>query len=210
MPPEPPLPVQMAKLPLEKHGRVVPAFVEYIDGAPDFRVMRGDLLVDAWRFQLCWACGKRRGRTATFVVGPMCAVNRTSAEPPCHFDCAEYSALACPFLSNPNMVRRERGLPEDKFVAGRAILRNPGVTLLWTSRNFKPYNVPKDRGGGFLFDIGDPQSVRFYSRGRTATRAEVLEAIESGLPALRELVESPRELVELDRMVERAMTLVPA
>jgi hypothetical protein len=208
--PEPPS--QIARLPKDKHGRPVPAFVQWIDGVPDFRVMRGDFLADAHRFSLCWVCGQRRGRIVTFAIGPMCAVNRTSAEPPSHYDCALYSALACPFLSNPRMKRRERGLPEDKFVAGNMIERNPGVTLLWTTRTYKPFRVPAAQGGGALFELGDPEKVEWYAESRTATRDEVMESIKTGLPALTAMADAEGNgaPAELDRMVARALPLVPA
>jgi hypothetical protein len=35
----------------------------------------------------------------SFVVGPMCGINRNSAEPPSHKECAQWSARNCPFLS---------------------------------------------------------------------------------------------------------------
>jgi hypothetical protein len=94
--------------------------------------------------------------------------------------------------------------------AGIAIKRNPGVTLLWTTRRYRPYRDPMT--GGVLFNIGDPSRVEWFTEGRTATRAEVMASIDSGLPLLREVAEEegPRALAELDRYVERAMPLVPA
>ena len=38
---------------------------------------------------------------------------------------------------------------------------------------------------GYLITLGDPERVEWYHRGRLATRAEVVEAIESGLPQLQ-------------------------
>lgn len=176
-------PYQIARLPRYR-AHFVPWFVEWSDGVPDFRLADVRKYNDAVRFELCWMCGQRRGRYGTFVVGPMCAVNRTSPEPPSHEACAVYAAKACPFLANPKMRRRERGMPvvEERITPGVMIERNPGVALVWTSRAFSRFKAPN----GPLFDIGEPISVQWFAHGRHATRAEVLDSIESGLPLLRE------------------------
>lgn len=85
----------------------------------------------------------------------MCTVTRTTAEPPCHLECATFSAQACPFLTRPAIVRREGGLPEQsEKPAGIMIERNPGVTALWTVKHWK-YFLHK---GGILFQVGEPQN----------------------------------------------------
>jgi hypothetical protein len=139
----------------------------------------------------------------------MCAVNRTSAEPPAHLECATYSALACPFLSTPSMVRRERGMhPEHLPPAGVMIARNPGVALVWSSRTWSTFTDP---AGGLLFDIGDPTAAAWYAEGRPAAREEVLRSIETGLPLLRTEAEKQRGGVEqLESMTARALELIPA
>jgi len=212
------LPERMRRLPRDKHGRPVPWFVAwYKDGAiaptgegePDFRVIRSHGIEEAQQFKLCWVCGKPRGANAAFVLGPMCAVNRNTAEPPAHRDCAIYSARACPFLATPNMKRRERHLPEHMVdPAGIAILRNPGVALVWVSRNWKPTTDPDGRP---LFDIGDPEQVYWFANGRDATRAEVEESIETGLPILQEYaaIDGKAALRELDDQVARTRELLP-
>lgn len=202
------LPAPMRALPRDKHGHPVPWFVDWADGAPDFRIVRRRGIEDALRFGLCWVCGGPRGVHAAFTIGPMCAVNRTSAEPPAHRDCAVWSALHCPFMSRPEMVRRERNLPAERHVAGGMIERNPGVALVWVTRRWKPFPAP----GGLLFELGDPVATFWYARGRKATRTEILAAMESGLPILREVAEAdPAGAVEhLDREYARALRLVPA
>jgi hypothetical protein len=138
---------------------------------------------------LCWVCGHEIGRIKAFVIGPMCAVNRTSSEPPCHVDCARFSALSCPFLTKPNMGR----VPLEHYggtvetVAGEMCARNPGVTLLWHTKRYTTWN---DEKGGILFDIGKPHHVEWYREGRAATRDEVLDSIDGGLPFLYELAMS--------------------
>lgn len=178
------MPASIARLGRNKAGYPIPWFVDRdadVDGQPDFRIADSRKLLDAIRFDLCWVCGHRRGRYGSFVVGPMCAVNRTSAEPPCHLDCAVYSAKTCPFLVTPRMRRRDSRLPDGHVEpAGVMISRNPGVALVWTSRTFAPYPVDN----GTLFDLGEPTDMRWYAQGRKAEPAEILASMESGMPTL--------------------------
>lgn len=199
----------MAQLPVDKHGRPVPWFVAWIDGAPDFRVIGPGKIMDAVGFSRCWVCGHHLGRYGSFVIGPMCAVNRVSAEPPSHHECATYSARACPFLTTPAMRRRD--VPEQLGTvdpAGIMIARNPGVALVWTSRTWKRWFAPN----GALFNIGEPTSVQWYANGREATRAEVLASIDSGLPTLRAIaeLEGPDAIAALEAQHRTALELVPA
>lgn len=206
-----PVPERMRRLPLDKHKRPIPWFVHIDeDGVPDHRVIRRGGIQDAVRFRSCWVCGQPMGAHAAFVVGPMCAVNRVSAEPPSHRDCAIYSAQACPHLSTPEMKRRERGLPDDMVEpAGVMLTRNPGVALVWVTRRWHMFPDPK---GQPLFDIGEPEQTYWYARGREATRDEVLESINSGLPSLRELAEQDgaKAVRELEAAYQRTLALMPA
>lgn len=205
----PQLPPRMAKLPLDKHGRVVPWFVAWIDGQPDHRIVRPGGVVEATHYRKCWLCGQPMSAFKTFVIGPMCAVNRVSSEPPSHRDCAEYAARVCPFLTRPNMRRRENGKPADAVnPAGVMIKRNPGATLVWTTKSYQLERYTD----GYLFRIGDPIAVEWLAEGRPATRWEVEQSIDSGLPILRAEAdaEGPRAVEALDRMVARARTLLPS
>lgn len=203
------LPDRMRNLPTDKHGRPVPWFVAYIDGAPDFRVIRADGIGEALKFNLCWICGKQLGKYAAFLIGPMCAVNRVSAEPPSHRDCAQYAAQACPFLATPNMKRRE-DLPEGTVEPGGIMLkRNPGVALVWVTRRWHLFRDPK---GQPLFDIGSPDQTYWYAHGRDATRPEAAESIDTGMPTLRKLAsdESALAAVELEAQYDTALKVLPA
>lgn len=202
-----PMPPRIARLPRDKHGRPIPWFVHRDDTGPDFRVVREDGIRDALRFGHCWVCGQKRGTFSAFVVGPMCAINRVSAEPPAHRDCATYSALACPFLATPEMRRRDHNLPDHQLPAGEMILRNPGVTLVWITRKWRPQRV----GTGVLFSLGDPEEALWYARGRTATRAEVLESIQTGLPILLQAAEQDGAdaIAELDKQRQAIEPLLP-
>lgn len=205
----PPLPERMRRLPLDARGYPVPWFVAWLDGVPDFRVVGPGKIVTAINKRVCWLCGERLGSYGAFVIGPMCAVNRTSSEPPSHRDCAIFAARACPFLTRPKAQRREANLPADKVPpAGAMIERNPGVCLVWVTRRWQWYAATN----GVLCEVGDPTETLWYAEGRTATRAEIEESICTGLPIIRAEAEreGPASVAELDQMVARAMLLLPA
>lgn len=201
----------MAELPRDKVGRPVPWFVAWIDGEPDFRVIGPGRLRDALVQNRCWLCGQRLGPNAAFVVGPMCIVTKTTAEPGSHQSCATFAAKACPFLTTPTMTRREARMPEDtRKPAGVMIGRNPGVAVVWVSRRWHTWRPDT---GGILIDLGDPVAVHWYARGRTATRAEARQSIDTGLPILRAGAENDPDpdtaLAELARMTEAALRHLP-
>ncbi len=196
----------------DKHGRYVPWFVWWRpDGEPDFRVIAPGKIQEAIRFSRCWMCGDKLGRIYAFVIGPMCAVNRNTAEPPCHTDCAAYAASVCPFLTTPKMHRRSNDLPAERSIAGCSIDRNPGVALVWVTRRFKPY-VPQMGKRGILFELGDPEQTLWFACGRTATREEIMASLDSGMPLLREqaALDGEEGLQELERMYRRTLPLLPA
>ncbi len=163
-------------------GFPVPWFVAWIKGEPEFRAMDPIKWAKALNKRLCWCCGQPLGHYSTFVIGPMCAINRVSSEPPSHPECAKWSARNCPFLTQRQMERREDEFTANaQSVGGIAIKRNPGVTLLWTTDTWAVF---ADGNGGKLIRIGDAHETAWYSHGRAATREEVLESVRTGLPAL--------------------------
>ena len=208
------MPGRIALLPTDKHHRPIPWFVAFIDGVPDFRIIRPGAIQIALRHQLCWVCGGPfiRRQDRAFTLGPMCSVTAVSAEPPSHRDCAVYSATACPFLTTPQMVRRDRHIPDGAVVpAGISIPRNPGVALVWVT-GYRSWTTKGDGAGGILFDVGEPREALWFARGRPATRAEVLASIDSGLPILREMAgeDGPDAVAELERMHAAALAHIPA
>jgi hypothetical protein len=206
----PPLPELMRDLPIDERGYPVPKFVQWINGKPDFRIMRIEHWEACIKKTLCWVCGKPfTNRRVYFVIGPMCAVNRTTAEPPCHKECAEYSARGCPFLSRPHMHRREDELSKlaTQSMPGTAILRNPGCAIVWCTRHFSLF---RDGKGGYLIELGEPDHIEAYTQGKLAPRAAVLESITSGLPLLEAeaLKDVPEAMGELETAVARALKLI--
>jgi hypothetical protein len=173
------LPDSMASLPVDVRGYPVPAFVAWIDGEPDFRVIKPGWLGECVRRNKCWLCGGHLGVRKWFVIGPMCAITRTTSEPPSHRLCAEFAVKNCPFLTKPMAKRNERDLPETRVTpAGRHIERNPGVVCVWETKH---YGIFKDGNGRPLFDVGDPTGATFWREGRLARQEEVLESVTSGL-----------------------------
>lgn len=217
-----PMPERIAKLPVNDQGFPVPWFVQWMkdkettcewgEGYPEFRVIDSAKLAKCARLRKasppCWICGEPLGRHRVFVIGPMCSVNRVISEPPSHRECAEYAIRTCPFLANPRMVRNEKDLPDGES-AGVAILRNPGTMCLWETQEYKPFRT--SGGPHFLFSLGDPDRVEWWTKGRLATQEEVVEAMESGLPILMEMAKKEgRESVEsLKKQRIRAYKYIP-
>lgn len=203
-----PIPPRLARRPRDKHGRLVPWFVAYIDGQPDHRVVRLNGISDAVRFNLCWLCGDTLGAYQTFVIGAMCVINRVTGEPPSHRDCGEYSAQACPFLTHPNMRRRETGLPENMLAPdGEMDPRNPGVCVTWTVRSWSK------KPGYQLFDLGEPTEVTWWREGRRATYVEALHCLVAGMDVLRpKAAQGPRaerDLADLEMQYATATNYLP-
>lgn len=208
----PEMPARIVKLPLDPRGYPIPWFVaELPDGSRDIRVADSSKRMKAVKRNLCWVCGETLGQFKAFVIGPMCAVTRTTSEPPMHLDCATWSCRACPFLTRPRMRRSERDLPDGSQEApGIALDRNPGVAVLWVTKEFRTFG--SGEGSGWLITVGDPVEVQWWAEGRRATRAECEASLASGLPALEKLAsdESSSAVQVLRRYVVRAEALLPS
>ena len=212
------LPSRLQHLPLDSRGYPVPWFVKWIDGEPDFRVMDGEKFGRAVKEKRCWVCGGPLGRYMTFVSGPMCVLNRTSAEPPSHHDCAEWSARHCPFLSRPHMERREDEVINNSNHGTASITRNPGCTALVTTKKYVLFRAPEgSASSGWLIDMGNFERVEWFAEGRSATSEEVAHSIETGMPLLKEQCdqESSQKRIdaahaELQRLYVKSMAWWPA
>ncbi len=177
------MPDRIKHLPRDPRGYPVPWFV-YRDektGEADFRVIGPGKVEQAVMMNLCWVCGGPMARNKAFVIGPMCSINRISAEPPSHRSCAMFAAQACPFLTRPRMRRNAKDMStETREAAGKMVLHNPGVACVWITREYRL--MPVDNG--ILFRLGAPLEVRWLCQGQPATRREVVQAIDKGLPIL--------------------------
>ena len=210
------IPKRLRHLPIDR-GYPVPWFVEWSDGAPEFRAMSVEKFARAIKEKRCWVCGDILGRYLSFVVGPMCVINMTSAEPPCHHDCAVWSARHCPFLSRPHMARREDNEINTSHHGDASITRNPGCAAVLTTKVYKLFKAPGASAIGWLIKMGRPERIEWFAEGRTATRAEVETSIDTGLPLLEALCEheaTPALIAgaraELQRLREASTMWLPA
>lgn len=203
-------PERILKLPRDQRGIPVPWFAAWTeDGTPNFVTADGEKVVRAIKEKLCWVCGEPLGRFLAFVIGPMCTVNRATAEPPSHRDCAEFSLHHCPFLINPNMKRLPAKYLEGHDQPGGIMLeRNPGVSALWMTLS---YRIVSDRKGSFVLRLGDPVEVTWWAEGRPATELEVCHSLAEGLPFLIKLAKEDGEkaLADLQQLYERALQYIP-
>lgn len=214
-----PPPDRMRLLPKDERGFIVPWFVAWMNetgepvrpaspgSTPDFRIIRPGAQRAAHQGSLCWLCGKHLSARKCFVIGSMCLVNRVSSEPPSHVACAEYAARVCPFLTKPKMVRNTKDLPEGtEDPAGIMLERNPGVALLYVTRD---YHVMQQGMGKQLYRLGKPERLSFYCQGRQATLPEIAASIRSGLPILAHYAKQDGAEREFVAAVEAAVDLVP-
>lgn len=169
---------RVATLPVAENSYPVPYFVKWIDGKPDFRVVDPDKLVSCINQRLCWICGESMGAYKSFVVGPMGYVNRISSDAHMHFDCADFSVKACPFLINPNAKRREDEMTEagKHAVGGHLVEENPGIMCVYTTKTYQVKLV----GKGPLFFLGEIDSATWWAQGRLATAQEIEHAFAVG------------------------------
>lgn len=204
----PSMPARIAKLPRDHRGYPVPYFVAWIDGKPDHRIADQRKMERARERGLCNLCGEALGTYKAFVIGPMCSINRISAEPPSHRDCAEFAVRACPFLSIPAKSRRDHNLPEAHDEApGNMIHRNPGVALIWITKTFTYFREDK----GTLYRLGDPETTLWFCEGRPATHGEAMQSMTTGLPILMDAAkaEGPEAEWELSKCLQEALLLLP-
>ncbi len=99
-------------------------------------------------------------------------------------------------------------MPDDAVSgAGIMIPRNPGVTCLWNCRGYEL--VPDN--GSYLFRIANPAKVEWWTQGRRATKAEVVESINTGLPTLLEMARSEgvKAVDELNHAMQAALRYLP-
>lgn len=202
-----PMPARIAKLPISPEGYPVPFFVPWKDGVPIMHSANPVKRQKCLGRGLCWVCGEPLGIYKAFVLGPMCIVNRVTAEPACHRECAEYTVKACPFLTRPAMKRNPNKPEESEPGPGIMIERNPGCCAVYVTRSFRTIN---DGAGGRVIQVGLPVSVDYYREGRPATRAEVIESMQSGLPLLKQHAPTRAALEALDTQFRDALTLLPA
>jgi hypothetical protein len=221
----PEMPDRIKRLARDERGYPVPRFVMWFTKAgkpahlpresdkPDFRCADQGFRYLAFKRGLCWLCGEPTGTHKIYVIGPMCVINRTTSEPACHRDCAEYAARACPFLINPREKRNLKGLdPEAGSPGGTMIKRNPGCTALYETKEALMMGAPGHDGGGWLIRLGAPERIDWWAEGRSATRGEVMASIESGYPLLfaEAKKEGPEAIHALGRMHLAAMKFMPA
>jgi hypothetical protein len=166
---------RMKELPVHR-GYPVPWFVSWMDGKPEFRVADSDKFERALAEKRCWICGNLLDEVATFVAMAPALVFGVVVEPPCHDDCAHFAAKVCPYLALPKAKRRGSGLAEEQNLAA-IDNSNPGVVMLWSTADWWPQEPT-------LIHLGYPTKVEWFREGRAATRDEVNEAIDKGLPNL--------------------------
>lgn len=172
-----PMPPRIQWLPVNHEGLPIPWYAQLAKDR--------NKPTTAVRRRLCWLCGQPLGRNVAMSLSPLATLNRTTAEPPAHRDCAIFAAQGA-------MVARQ----------------NPPVFAIWIAREYGPFRTER---GGVLLTFGDPEEVLWFADGRTATREEVLIALNSGVPRMMAMAraEGPESVKTIEAMAERAMAYLP-
>lgn len=185
----------------KKNDHVVTPFTA--GAVPDFRVMSTEALRQCLAFRRCWICAGTLGSLGTFVTGPCSVMQRASAEPPSHRDCAEYAVQVCPFMVDPDRELRMADQPGGTTTVNVVAEHNPGVAATYVTRDWT--TQPSRQPGHFEFLMGSPISVSWWRKGRPATRREVLIGMEG---SLQDLI-AAHGMERVDRMFADLERLLP-
>lgn len=210
------MPSRIRALPRDDKGRPIPWFVATLpDGRRDFRVVDPRRRIEAIRDGVCWVCGQKLPRAEyTFLLGPMCTLNRITGEPPSHYQCALYAVKVCPFMVRPQMVRRTGGLDGVDLTPppGVHVDGNPGGIVLWMCRGYKLSRPPIGQAG-ILITVGDPVGIGWWTQGRPAGREEAAAILRAGYERLLGVAEVDPDpesaIAELRRQMNGAVALLP-
>lgn len=175
------MPPEMGVRPVDHRGFPVPYFVtlKTPDGLWNFQAVDERHRRSVAEKRLCWVSGEPLGSYGSFVIGPMCVVNRIATDPPCRKFIAEWSAQVCPFLSRP-LAKRPEAPPEDHVTPGEMVVDNPGLCAVWTTKQWRL----DERG---LIRIGEPHSVTWWREGRRATQDEIDTIFAKRVETLRDM-----------------------
>lgn len=185
-----PMPGRIRALPRGPRGYPIPWFVaERDNGVRDIRFACQGKHFRALREDLCWTCGQKlTKKRIAFAIGPMCAINRVTQDPPSHVECGTYAMKVCPFLAVPNMTRRTGGRPADTIApAGLHIDANPGGGVLWVTNG---YNAFRPWGGapGLLLKLSEPLNASacgWWVAGQPATPEAAARLLHTGYRRLQ-------------------------
>lgn len=190
-----PIPTRMAHLPLDARGLPVPHFASMIDGVATPSVPDVAKLAPALRNKLCWCCGEKLGQHLAFVGGTVMSISRGCGDPPSHLECCEYAARVCPFLSSPNLTEAKA---------------SPSVICVYVTKACRPFTTKDKRGQGFMVELGPPEQILWFSRGREATREEVRESVHGQFGALLRSAEGDqRAIAEIGKRIEAVELMFP-
>ena len=80
--------------------------------------------------------------------------------------------------------------------------------MLWITRQFEVFD---DGHGKPLIQMGEPDSVEWWARGKPATRQQGQASIESGLPNLEAIARTQKgAMEELGKYIARFEKWIPA
>lgn len=192
----------MSNRPIDHRGFYVPWFVteKTEDGHWDFVRIQASRVRQAMEEKLCFVSGTPLGKYSSFVVGPMCTINRVGSDMACRREVAQWAAKVCPFLTRPLAVREH--VP-DHVTPGNLDTGNPGCAVVWTGLT---RNILVMRNN--LIRIPPATSVEFYKEGQLATKGEARHFMKVGARKLMALAEQETETINRRTVVDECSLMV--
>jgi hypothetical protein len=146
------IPKELLHLPVDERGYVIPFFVTYVDGKPDFRLLDIRKQNKCITKRLCPVCGRKLPKDSMFFIGGIKTfTNRVCTDPGMHRVCAEYSLMTCPHMYLEKAQRREKGLEGLQVINTK--LLDPGkpqqIYLIKASK-YKKIPHPYSAGGSLI------------------------------------------------------------
>lgn len=158
------MPPALAALPVYQGFPVGFMFSEN-KGVPDFKTIDPRKVAACVRHDLCGLCGTRLGIVVTTVGGIVTAQQRTSTDPPFHYECARYACGVCPFiLGRSGYSKQTQEEMADVKMAGFTLLDKTTKMALLTSFvcNWETVpNHPEYR----VFQFGAWLQAEWFDRG---------------------------------------------
>ncbi|GLH30150.1 hypothetical protein WSS15_28000 [Acetobacter pasteurianus] len=191
-----PIPSRMLNLRRLNSGLPIPKFATWEGDKPNLTVMNRDFFGTALRNKLCWICGQKMGRFASFVGGPKSTASKCFVEPPMHRDCAEFAMQVCPYLVTGNNERKNKLTPlEEK--QHRSAGTDPDNPIIFGMSISNDWHFISGENCFFLKNVAE---VIWWKHGKLASSKEAEKAVLEGEQAVQAAMKEMQSLTRSRRL----------
>lgn len=182
------IPKRILDLPKDEKGHFIPWFAQRKEGPPEYNETSPELFYDAVNKHKCWICGHQLGKHRAFTIGVTTAIHQIANDPPSHRECALAAARCCPFFAKEGEQKN--------------------LMIVWVTGTYRYF----DEGDEIHVKckLGLPESVYWFTEGRSAWREEVMSAFEMPLFKYLEAAtaDGPEATVEFHKALANVMNLI--